>query len=75
MNPATIKYLYRNGQLVPANFCVQPDHYVTTLQVTIRSSSPVGIQTLRDRLQAHYEVIGIVQGETVCIVGNTPHAS
>lgn len=66
-------YVYIDGSAVPQGYCIQPDHYVTTVQVTIRSATPLGVETLRDLIQTRHEVIGLVQKEAVCIVRNAKH--
>jgi hypothetical protein len=65
------KYVYSDGSLVPANYCVMPDRYVTTIAVTLRTMSPVSESVLRAAIQNKYEVIGMVTSEEVCVVRNT----
>lgn len=68
-----VQVLYSDGSPVPRGYCVMPDHYVTTVQVTIRSLTPVAVESLRDLIQQRHEVIGLSTTEEVCIVRNRKH--
>lgn len=57
-----------DGSPVNGQNCVVPDNHMTTFIVTIRSSSGLGCESIKDLLQRKYEVTGIEKTENVIVV-------
>lgn len=65
------KYLHIDGSPAREGICMMPDHYVTTVSVTIRSQFPVSVSTLKDLIQQRHEVVGdIVPTAKTCYISN-----
>lgn len=63
------EYIYRDGSPVVDCKCVQPDHYVTTYIVRVRSMHPVPGNELKQIIQERLEVIRTPTiTESICVV-------
>ena len=67
------KTIYADGTPVPGSYCIMPDHFVTTVQVTLRSLQPIKLDILKSLIQQKHEVTGMAATEEVCVVRNVRH--
>lgn len=62
-----MRYVKTDGSAIPKDHCVRPDHYVTTVTVTIRSMSPLALSRVNDLIQQQYEVTKLQTLDMVCV--------
>lgn len=68
------KYTYKDGTPVPSGYCVKPDHWDTTVQITLRSLTPIDLEIIKRMIQERHEVVSLTTVETVCVVQNAKHS-